>query len=148
MKTKSSSKAKTGFCKVLPALCLLLFSCAFWPLFAFASEDAPPPVEELTLEQLGSLAHTSLDNLTNLSKSLTEGLESKSNEVEQWKARFNDLVACSERTNRQLYDYETKLTASETKVKMLWKIVTALLIGDLLFLAYVILEKKGIVNFI
>lgn len=128
---------------------LLAFSSASSLCYAQQlSQDAPQPASDMTLEELGSLVHTSLGNLTNLSKSLTQDLELKSSEVEQWKAKFNDLVVCSEHTNKQLYDYETKLTASETKVKMLWKIVIALLAGDVLFLVYVILEKKGILNFI
>lgn len=145
---KKMGTRRNRFCAFLLAQLLALLCFALWPRSAYASPDAQVQAEEMSLEELGSLVHTSLDNLTNLSKSLTEGLESKSSEVEQWKTRFNDLVACSERTNKQLYDYETKLTASETKVKMLWKIVLTLLAGDLLFLGYVILEKKGIVNFI
>lgn len=104
----------------------------------------------MTLEELGSLVHTSLDNLTNLSKSLTQGLEEKSNEVELWKAKFNDLIVCSERTNKQLYDYETKLVESETKRKILWKAVWTLIGVNAVLLvvlvALIILEKKKITD--
>lgn len=104
----------------------------------------------MTLEELGSLVHTSLGNLKDLSKSLTQDLEKKSNEVELWKAKFNDLIVCSERTNKQLYDYETKLVESETKQKMLWKAVWTLIgVNSALLVtlvALIILEKKKITD--
>lgn len=104
----------------------------------------------MTLEELGSLVHTSLDNLKSLSKSLTQGLDEKSNEVELWKAKFNDLIACSERTNKQLYDYETKLVESETKRKMLWKAVWTLIGVNaallVVLVSLIILEKKKITD--
>lgn len=104
----------------------------------------------MTLEELGSLVHTSLGNLKAQSKSLIQGLEEKSSEVEGLKANLSDLIACSERTNKQLYDYETKLVESETKRKILWKAVWALIGVNaalaVTLVALIVLEKKKITD--
>lgn len=131
------------FCLAL--CCLLSFALSCQPL-----QDVPQPASDMTLEELGSLVHTSLGNLKAQSKSLIQGLEEKSSEVEGLKAKLSDLIACSERTNKQLYDYETKLVESETKRKILWKVVWTLIgVNSALLVALVILivlEKKKITD--
>lgn len=111
------------------------------------SQDAPPQ-QELSLEELGSLVHTSLDSLTSHSKSLTEELEAQSSRAEGLQAKLNGLVICLDNTNKQLSDFVMKYERSETKRKALWKVVWALLGFDVLVFIYLLLEKKGVLNFI
>lgn len=122
--------------------CFLLSS----PLFAQPSADAPQ--QNPTLEELGSQIHTSLANLKLQSKTLTEELEKRSNEVAELKANLSELTTCLDNTNALLADYETKLIRYEQKLKGWRKFATIVAMLALLFLATravtLALRAKGI----
>lgn len=129
-----------------PALCLLLSFFALSPLSAQGSADAQQPSP--TLEELGSQIHTSLASLKAQSKTLTEELEKRSNEVAELKTNLSELTTCLDNTNALLADYETKLIRYETKLKGWRKFATVVAILALLFLATravtLALRAKGI----
>lgn len=144
---------RKSFCGA-PLACLFFLSALLLSSQClYAQADAQPQESEPTLEKLGSLMHTSLDNLTNHSKSLIEELETRSTEVGEWKAKFNALITYSENTNKRLYDSETKCVRLETEKKMLKKSVVILSIVSavlllLLIAAIYLLAKKVALPFL
>ena len=139
-------KRKTSFCGRLLAQLLALSFFALCPLSAQALEDAQQ--QNPTLEELGSQIHTSLANLKLQSKTLTEELEKRSNEVAELKANLSELTTCLDNTNALLADYETKLIRYEQKLKGWRKFATIVAMLALLFLATravtLALRAKGI----
>ena len=139
-------KAKRLFA-ARPALCLLLLFFALSPLSAQDSADAPQPQSD-SLTMLSTQIHGSLENLKLQSKTLTEELEKRSNEVAELKANLSELTTCLDNTNALLADYETKLIRYETKLKGWRKFATVVAILALLFLATravtLVLRAKGI----
>lgn len=153
MRMKCSLTKGRSFCGTLRAAFLLSSFLLLSPLSVFALEDAPQQQEsEQTLEALGSLVHTSLADLKNRSKALTEALRTQSEEVDRLRTTLNELNSCLENTNERLYDYETKLIKSEEKNRQLAKtrnrliLILSLMIG--LFVAVravtIALRFKGV----
>lgn len=139
-------KALKGSLGTRLGLYLLLFFLLSSPLFAQPSADVPQ--QSPTLEELGSQIHTSLANLKLQSKTLTEELEKRSNEVEELRTNLNELTICLDNTNALLADYETKLIRYEQKLKGWRKFATIVAMLALLFLATravtLALRAKGI----
>ena len=128
------------------AALLALSPLFLFPLSAFAQEDAPR--QSLTLEELGSQIHTSLESLKQQSKDLTRELQERSSEVAELKTNLNELTICLDNTNQLLADYETKLIRYEEKLKFWKKFATIVAMMALLFLATravtLALRAKGI----
>ena len=107
---------------------------------------AQPQSDSLTM--LSTQIHGSLENLKLQSKTLTEELEKRSNEVEELKMNLNELTTCLDNTNALLADYETKLIRYEQKLKGWRKFATVVAMMALLFLATravtLVLRAKGI----
>lgn len=122
-------KDKTNTFKALPVALSLLFCCALCPSSAPALEDAPQ--QSLTLDELGSQIHTSLESLKQQSKDLTRELQERSSEVAELKTNLNELTICLDNTNQLLADYETKLIRYEEKLKF-WKKVCMTVFGVLM----------------
>lgn len=139
-------KDKTNTFKALPVALSLLFCCALCPSSAPALEDAPQ--QSLTLDELGSQIHTSLESLKQQSKDLTRELQERSSEVAELKTNLNELTICLDNTNLLLADYETKLIRYEEKLKFWKKFAMAVALLALLFIATravtLILRAKGV----
>lgn len=135
-----------GFCKLSLAALLALSPLFLFPLSAFAQEDAPQ--QNLTLDELGSQIHTSLESLKQQSKDLTRELQERSSEVAELKTNLNALTICLDNTNQLLADYETKLIRYEEKLKFWKKFAMAVALLTLLFIATravtLILRAKGV----
>lgn len=135
-----------SFCKLSLAALLALSPLFLSPLSAFAQEDAPR--QNLTLEELGSQIHTSLESLKQQSKDLTRELQERSSEVAELKTNLNELTICLDNTNQLLADYETKLIRYEQKLKGWRKFAMAVALLALLFIATravtLILRAKGV----
>ena len=138
---------KTSFFKYSLAPLLALSFFALCPLSAYALEDAPQQAEQ-TLTTLSTQIHESLASLKLQSKTLTEELEKRSNEVAELKANLSELTSCLDNTNALLADYETKLIRYEQKLKGWRKFATVVALLALLFLATravtLVLRAKGI----
>lgn len=120
-----------SFCRLSLAALLALSPLFLFPFSAFAQGDAPQ--QSLTLDELGSQIHTSLESLKQQSKGLTRELQERSSEVAELKTNLNELTICLDNTNRLLADYETKLIRYEEKLKF-WKKVCLTTFGVLLVL--------------
>ena len=115
--------------KLSLAALLVLLGLFLFPFSVFAQEDAPQ--QSLTLDELGSQIHTSLESLKQQSKDLTRELQERSSEVAELKTNLNELTICLDNTNQLLADYETKLIRYEEKLKF-WKKVCMTVFGILM----------------
>lgn len=135
-----------SFCRLSLAALLALSPLFLFPFSAFAQEGAPQ--QNLTLDELGSQIHTSLESLKQQSKDLTKELQKRSSEVAELKTNLNELTICLDNTNQLLADYETKLIRYEEKLKFWKKFATTVALLALLFIATravtLILRAKGV----
>ena len=103
-------------------LCLALLW--LWsPLSVYAQAGVQPQESQQTLETLGSQMRISLENLRNLSMSLTEDLEKQQKRAETLQTQLTELTISSNNTNKRLFDSETKSIRLENDCKRKNKII-------------------------